>query len=202
GTPLQYTPYTTPGTETAAFLRRPPERPRILVTRSTMLGDGPDPMLRSVLRAAPHVDAEIVIVRPNRAVERADSLPANVRTVGWTALHEALPHCTAVVNHGGAGSVYAALHAGVPQLATPAPGDRRWNAELVQQRGAGLAARAGRITAEQLTALVTDAALADAARAVSAEIAAMPTVAAAADRTLALACASAPPNPRSTGTIP
>ncbi|WP_067824348.1 glycosyltransferase [Nocardia inohanensis] len=174
GRELRFTPYATADSVIPEFLREPAGRPRILVTRSTMLGDGPDVMLASILRAAPRVDAEIVIVRPNHRVERAPRLPANVRTVGWTDLHSVLPHCTAMVNHAGAGSVYAALRAGVPQLATPAPGDRRWNARLVHRRGVGLSVPAWRIRAAHLTALSTDPGLAEAAREVAAEIAAMP----------------------------
>ncbi|MEV6220924.1 glycosyltransferase [Nocardia fluminea] len=176
GRPLRYTPYCTPGTETPAFLREPSTRRRILVTRSTMLGDGPDTMLRAIVRAAPYVDADIVIVRPDRKTSRDTALPANIHTTGWIALHEALPYCTAMVNHAGAGSVYAALHAGVPQLATPAPGDRAWNAVSVKRRGAGLSVPARSITAAHLNTLISDPDLSANARAVAAEIAAMPSV--------------------------
>ncbi len=176
GRSLRFTPYATIDSVVPEFLREPARRPRILVTRSTMLGDGPDVMLATILRAAPEVDAEIVIVRPNHRVDRAARLPANVRTVGWTDLHAVLPHCTAMVNHAGAGSVYAALRAGVPQLATPAPGDRRWNARLVQRRGAGLSVPAWRIRPRHLDRLISEPGLAESARAVATEIAAMPPV--------------------------
>ncbi|MFD3745615.1 glycosyltransferase [Nocardia sp. NPDC058633] len=176
GRALRYTPYSAPGATTPRFLREPSSRRRILVTRSTMLGDGPDTMLRAIVRAAPSVDAEIVIVRPDRRTLRADNLPANIRTTGWIALHDALPHCTAMVNHAGAGSVFAALHAGIPQIATPAPGDRAWNALAVRRRGAGLSIPARSITAAHLNTLIDDPDLASNARAVAAEIAAMPSV--------------------------
>ncbi|MFE1591306.1 glycosyltransferase [Nocardia sp. NPDC058705] len=191
GRPLRYTPYSTPGAELPAFLREPSSRRRILVTRSTMLGDGPDTMLRTIVRAAPYVDADIVIVRPDRKTLRTSSLPANIRTTGWLGLREALPHCTAMVNHAGAGSVYAALHAGIPQIATPAPGDRAWNAVSVQRRGAGLSVRARSITADHLNRLISDPDLAANARAVAAEIAAMPSVTDIADE-LTRSAASAP----------
>jgi UDP:flavonoid glycosyltransferase YjiC (YdhE family) len=144
-------------------------------------------MLSAVLRAAPSVDAEIVIVRPNRPMLRADTLPANVRTTGWLPLRPALAVSTALVNHGGAGSVYDGFSAGVPQLVTPAPGDRAWNAGLVAARGAGLSVAANRITVSHLTQLVTDAALAVAAREVAAELTAMPSVSDVAAQVLALA---------------
>ena len=86
-----------------------------------------------------------------------------------------LPHATAVVRHGGAGSVLAACTARVPQLATPGPGDRANNADLVARAGAGLAVPTRRIDAGALTRLVTDEGLARDARKVAAEIAAVPT---------------------------
>jgi UDP:flavonoid glycosyltransferase YjiC (YdhE family) len=68
----------------------------------------------------------------------------------------------------------AALAAGVPQVVVPGAGDRTVHARLVAARGAGLAVPAREITAETLARLVTDPSLADAARQVAAEIAAMP----------------------------
>jgi len=155
------------------WLLRPADRPRILVSRSTVQGPaGGDPM-PSVVAAAGDVDAEVVLVRPAPRTQRRP-LPANVRTVGWVPLPAVLPHATAVVHHGGAGSVLAACAAGIPQLATPGPGDRRYNAELVASAGAGLAVPAPRIDAAALTRLVTEQGLAERARAVRAEIDAMP----------------------------
>ncbi|MFI5783036.1 glycosyltransferase [Nocardia sp. NPDC051570] len=174
GWPMQYVPYAI-GDTPPAWLRQTPERPRILVTRSTMLGDGPDAMLSSTVAAARDIDAEFVIVRPNHRIQHS-ALPGNVRTVGWTALDSVLPACAAMINHGGAGSVYAALRAGVPQIATPAPGDRRWNAELVQRRGAGLSLRPRQITARRITELLTTPRYRTAATQVATEIADMPTL--------------------------
>ncbi|MFJ4649985.1 glycosyltransferase [Nocardia sp. NPDC088792] len=174
GWPMRYTPFSTAGRPMPEWLSAPADRPRILVTRSTMLGDGPAPFLTAVVRAAPEVDAEFVVVRPDRGVQRHRDLPRNIRTVGWTVLGDALRTCTAMINHGGAGSVYAALNAGVPQLLTPDTGDRGWNATLVARRGAGLAVPPRRITASHITRLITDPSLAAAAREVAAEMAAMP----------------------------
>ncbi|WP_227981936.1 glycosyltransferase [Nocardia spumae] len=187
GLPLRPVPYSAPGTATAEWLLEPPARPRILVTRSTMLGNGPNAMITSILRAAPAVDAEFVIVRPNRTIQRANDLPPNILTVGWTVLSDALRHCHGAVNHGGAGSIYAALATGVPQLVTPAPGDRRWNATLIERRGAGLSRRPHHIDAAALTRLITDGDLAATATQIAAEIQAMPPVAELASTVIAAA---------------
>ncbi|MFE9202325.1 nucleotide disphospho-sugar-binding domain-containing protein [Micromonospora sp. NPDC007230] len=171
GWPMRYEPYG--GGELPAWLREPGERPRVLVSRSTVAGPGGAGPMRAVVAAADRVDAEFVLVRPHGRLARS-ALPANVRTVDWIPLNAALPASAALVHHGGAGSVLGALVAGVPQLATTGAGDRRYNATLAADRGAGIAAPAGGITANTLTQLVTDAELSAAARQVSGEIAAMP----------------------------
>ncbi|MCW3815237.1 DUF1205 domain-containing protein [Micromonospora sp. DR5-3] len=171
GWPMRYEPYG--GGELPAWLREPGERPRVLVSRSTVAGPGGAGPMRAVVAAADRVDAEFVLVRPHGRLARS-ALPANVRTVDWIPLNAALPASAALVHHGGAGSVLGALVAGVPQLATTGPGDRRYNATLAANRGAGIAAPAGGISADVLTRLVTDTQLAAAARQVSREIAAMP----------------------------
>lgn len=172
GWPMRYEPYAGGG-ELPGWLREPGDRPRVLVSRSTVAGPGGAGPMRAVAAAASRVDAEFVLVRPDRRLSRS-ALPANVRTVGWIPLPTALPASAALVHHGGAGSVLGALVAGVPQLATPGPGDRRHNATLAARRGAGIAVPARGITAEVLTRLVTDAGLAAAAREVSREIAELP----------------------------
>ncbi|RTL66552.1 MAG: glycosyltransferase [Pseudonocardiaceae bacterium] len=155
------------------WLTEPTARPRILVSRSTVPGPGGGDPMAAVVAAAPDVDAEIVLVRPADRLARKP-LPPNVRTVGWVPLSAALPHAAAVVHHGGAGTILTALATGTPQLVVPGPGDRRYNADLVARRGAGLSVPARAITTASLTSLVADTALRDAAREVRAEIAAMP----------------------------
>ncbi|MFG1841462.1 nucleotide disphospho-sugar-binding domain-containing protein [Micromonospora sp. NPDC049175] len=171
GWPMRYESYVGGG-ELPDWLRQPGERPRILVTRSTVTGPGDRGPMPAVVAAAAEVDAEIVLVRPDERSAR--SLPGNVRVVDWIPLDVALPVSAALVHHGGAGSAFGALAAGLPQLATTGPGDRRHNAELVARRGAGLALRPRDITARALTHLLTDERLRTAAVQVSREIAAMP----------------------------
>jgi UDP:flavonoid glycosyltransferase YjiC (YdhE family) len=164
------------------LLREPTDdgRPRILVTYSTVPGPGGGDLIGAAIAAASGVDAEVVLVRGGS--ERADQqspdgardLPPNVRAVGWTPFAEALPTCAGVVHHGGAGTLLAALAAGVPQIVVPGPGDRRRNAELVAARGAGMAVPVRQIDADALRRLVTDAKLAAAAAEVRDEMAALP----------------------------
>lgn len=152
-------------------LLQPGEKPRVLVSRSTLKGPNDGDPMPAVIAAASAVDAEFVLVRPAKAA----SLPANVRAVARIPLDRALPYAAAFIHHAGAGSVLGGLAAGVPQLATPGAGDRRYNAGLLAARGAGLAVEAKAITAGDLIRLLTDESLREAAREVAAEIAAMPS---------------------------
>jgi len=146
------------------------DRPRVLVSRSTLKGPNDGDPGPAVIAAAAHVDAEFVLVRP--ATTRG--FPSNVRAVDRIPLNVALPHASAFIHHSGAGSVLGGLAAGVPQLTTPGAGDRRHNAELLAKRGAGLAVEAKAITAAHLIRLLADDTLRTAAQQVAAEIAAMP----------------------------
>ncbi|WP_097185570.1 glycosyltransferase [Blastococcus haudaquaticus] len=123
--------------------------------------------------AAAGADVDLLLVRPDRRVARRN-LPANVRTVGWLPFATVLPHLSGIVHHGGAGTLMTAFCAGIPQLAVPGAGDRRTHAELLAARGAGLAVEVADLGAGDLQRLVTDPALAVAAREVAEEIAAMP----------------------------
>ncbi|MGI5130926.1 nucleotide disphospho-sugar-binding domain-containing protein [Pseudonocardia sp. CA-107938] len=154
------------------WVLRPSDRPRLLVSHSTLPGAGAH--LRSVVAAADALDAEVVLVRAPEKIVRA-GLPANVRAVGWVPMDQALAHATAIVHHGGAGTTLAALAAGVPQLVVAGAGDRRYNARLVAARGAGLATTAAQIDAPLLRTLLSAAPLRAAAVEVAAEIAGLPS---------------------------
>lgn len=159
------------GGDVPDWLLTEPDRPRIIVTRSTVPGPSLGDPTAAVIAAAARLDAEIVLVRPPG---KLPALPANVRTVDRVPLDRVLPYASAVVHHGGAGSVLGALAAGVPQMVVSGAGDRRHNATLVANRGAGLAVEARGITLAGLTRLIGDDELRQAAREVRDEIARMP----------------------------
>jgi len=168
GERMRFVPYSGDG-EVPQWLAEPSGKPRILVSRSTAPGPGAGRMMAAVVKAAEQVDAEFVLVRP----ERTEGLPGNVRTVGWVPIPRVLPFCDGIVHHGGAGTLLGALAAGVPQLVEPGPGDRTVHATALAGRGAGLRAEPREITPELLTRLVEDSKLQRAAGEVRAEIAAM-----------------------------
>lgn len=153
---------------------RPGERPRLLVSRSTVADPRRDRLMTTVAAAAEGTEWDVVLVRPDRWVTRR-RLPPNVRTTDWLPFPEVFRAAAGVVHHGGAGTLLTALAAGLPQLVVRGAGDRRVNADLVAARGAGIAADLEEIRPPLLDRLVTDPGLRTAAREVAAEMAAMPS---------------------------
>ena len=163
---MRYVPYDG-GLVSADWLDEPPQRPRIVVACSHPAGSDPS-LMRAVIRAAPRVDAEFVLVRPNLGV--GSRLPDNVRAVEWIPLSRLLPRCAGIVHHGGAATVLTALVHGVPQLVVPDAGERRHNAGLVYTRGVALVGARRNIDPTLLRRLISQDSLAAAAAEVRAEM--------------------------------
>src|SRR3954447_15365181 len=102
GKQMRAVPYS--GGDAPAWLMSEPDRPRIVVSRSTVAGPGGGDPISAIVAAAPRVEADIVLVRPPAKVSR-NHLPPNVHLVGRVPLDRVLPYATAFVHHGGAGSV-------------------------------------------------------------------------------------------------
>jgi UDP:flavonoid glycosyltransferase YjiC (YdhE family) len=173
GRPLRFVPVTGGDGPPPEDLTRPGQRPRIVVSRSTVADPRPDRLMSRVVAVAAGADVEIVLARPDKRVARR-SLPANVRTTGWLPFPAVFAASAGAVHHGGAGTLLTAAAAGIPQLLVPGAGDRRVNGELLAARGAGSAVPLDRITARDLELLATDEGMSAAARELAAEIAAMP----------------------------
>ena len=104
--------------------------------------------------------------------------PANVRVRRFVPQAELLPHCSAVVTHGGSGSMLGALAHGLPLLVVPQGADQFTNADLIAAAGAGIELRADELSAsavrDGVRSLLGSTPYRDAARAIAAEIAALP----------------------------
>ncbi len=64
--------------------------------------------------------------------------PPNVRIESHIPHGALLPHCDAVVSHGGSGTMIDALAAGVPQVVLPIGADQPLNAARCEALGAGI----------------------------------------------------------------
>ena len=148
------------------------DRPVVHLTFGTVYA-GPEDLRRT---AAAMAELGVVLVvsgpidQPVPGVVTADYLPYSLL----------LPHCRAVVSHGGAGGVLKTLAAGLPQVGVPkGASDQFRTAMAVQRSGAGLCLAGADATPESIAAatsrLLTEPSFARAARRISAEIAAMPS---------------------------
>lgn len=57
-------------------------------------------------------------------------------------------NCAAMITHGGRGSIYSALHHGVPLVGIPNQGEQEWNLDAVERHGLGRKLSAKRISFE------------------------------------------------------
>jgi MGT family glycosyltransferase len=81
--------------------------------------------VRGLITTGPAVDSAVIVAPPNVTVTR------------WVRHADVLPHCSAVITHGGHGTVMKALTAGVPLVVVPLGRDQPDNAARVVHAGAG-----------------------------------------------------------------
>src|SRR5262249_14977201 len=85
--------------------------------------------VRGLVTTGPAVDPAVI------------SAPENVTVTRWVRHADVLPYCSAVITHGGHGTVMKALIAGVPLVVVPMGRDQPGNAARVIRVGAGLRVR-------------------------------------------------------------
>ena len=105
-------------------------------------------------------------------------LPANARVEPFIPQADLLPRCSAVVHHGGSGTMFGSLAHGVPQVVIPQGADNFINGGLLAAAGAGKVLEPGEVTPERvrdaLRSVLEEGSYADAARRLATEVAAMP----------------------------
>ncbi|NJP64830.1 activator-dependent family glycosyltransferase [Streptomyces spiramenti] len=139
--PLRYLPYNGP-TGVPDWVREKPQRPRVCLTlgmtaREVLGGDVFS--VTDMIEAAAELDIELVATLDTRQLAEGGPLPPNVRAVDFVPLNELLPSCSAIIHHGGFGTLGNALAHGVPHLVAPG---RYWDevdfGRRLEERGAGL----------------------------------------------------------------
>jgi UDP:flavonoid glycosyltransferase YjiC (YdhE family) len=102
--------------------------------------------------------------------------PAHVTARAWVPQAATIAQADLVVHHGGSGTMLGALAEGVPQLVLPQGADQFANAEALVAADAGLRLLPDELTADAVTEQARkSSSCRDAARAIAAEIAAMPS---------------------------
>ncbi|MGH3939769.1 MAG: activator-dependent family glycosyltransferase [Pseudonocardiaceae bacterium] len=139
--PVRYVPYNGPAT-LPDWLRERPSAPRVCLTlglshREVQGGD--EVSISALLEAVTGLDVEVVATLNARQVESLPTIPDNVRVVDFVPLNALLPSCSAIISHGGSGTLATAMLHGVPQLIIPSKiWDSPDKAQKLVQRGAAL----------------------------------------------------------------
>jgi UDP:flavonoid glycosyltransferase YjiC (YdhE family) len=84
--------------------------------------------------------------------ETLGPLPDGFVAFGFTPLGALLPHCRAVVHHGGIGTTARVLHSGLPQIVVPHSHDQPDNALRVRALGAGTVVPSAKLDGRRLEA--------------------------------------------------
>jgi MGT family glycosyltransferase len=151
--------------------------PLVYVTMGTVFNEGAD--FRPLLDALADVDVPaLVTVGRDGDPGALGAVPAHVRVERFVPQGHVLPRCAAVLCHGGSGTVLGALAAGVPLVLLPQGADQFENADRCERAGVAVVLWPGEVTAAAVAAalrtVLRSPELGSAARALGAEIGALP----------------------------
>lgn len=122
------------------------QAPLIYLTFGTVLGfmSIAADVYRTALEALADVDARVLLTIGRRFDQAAlDAVPEHVHVEAWVEQDRVLEEAALVVCHGGSGTVYGALAAGVPVVTVPLFADQFDNGRRIAAAGAGLTVDAG-----------------------------------------------------------
>ena len=159
------------------WVERLPDRPTVYVTLGTVHND--PGVFRVLVAALAGVDCNVIVtVGRNNDPASLEPVPPNAVVERYIPQALLLPHCSAVVSHGGSGSVLATLAAGLPMLLVPQGADQFENAAHAARIGAARVLRRDELNEEAARAtvisLLGEESYRASAQSVAAEIAAMP----------------------------
>jgi UDP:flavonoid glycosyltransferase YjiC (YdhE family) len=120
--------------------------PLVYLTFGTVLGfmSIATEVYRTALEALANVDARVLLTVGRRFDAGAlGAVPEHVHVEAWVEQDRVLAEADLVVCHGGSGTVYGALAAGVPVVVVPVFADQFDNGRRVAAAGAGLTVDAG-----------------------------------------------------------
>ena len=115
-------------------------RPLVYATLGSVVGhlSEASAAFRAVLDAVARLPARVLLTTGRGvAVDRLGPLPGNVHAEQWVAQADVLAHASLVLCHGGSGTTFGALAAGVPLVICPLFADQSANGRLVAAAGAG-----------------------------------------------------------------
>jgi UDP:flavonoid glycosyltransferase YjiC (YdhE family) len=155
-------------------------RQTLYLTLGTIFNTESGDLFSRVLEGARQLPVEVVVT-VGRGVDPAElgAQPPHVHVQRYVPQALLLPHCAAVVNHAGSGSVLGALEHGLPLVCIPMGADQPLNAARCTALGVGQALNALTLTPDDVlaaaSAVLTEPRYRTSAKRVQAEISAMPS---------------------------
>ena len=129
------------------------EAPLVYVTFGTVLGhmSRAAGVYRAVMNAVKGLEVRVLLT-VGRRFDRSSlgPIPANVRVEPWVDQADVVDQADLVVCHGGSGTAFGALAAGVPVVVVPLFADQFENGRRIADRGAGLVVEAKESTGAPL----------------------------------------------------
>jgi UDP:flavonoid glycosyltransferase YjiC (YdhE family) len=127
-----------PGETLPLWIEHRRDVPLVYMTLGTNT-NGDISMFRSVIEGLSDLDVDVLItIGVGRDSASIGPLASNTHVEGYVPQSLLLPHCSAVICHGGAGSTLSALAQGLPLLILPQGADQYIIGDLVAATGAGL----------------------------------------------------------------
>ncbi len=156
-----------------------PDRPLIYLTLGTFSNNDLD-LFRLVLRALEDEPVNVITtVGRNNDPSALGPTSENAHVEQFIDQAHVLPHCTAVVHHAGAGTMFGVLAHGLPSVALPQSADNFINATLLARVGAAQNLMPGEVTEisvrSGLRSVLDDASHRQSAQLLAEEINAMPS---------------------------
>ncbi len=123
-----------------AFLARKP----IVFTAGTAMAHSRE-FFRAALDAVERLNEPALFMTQFRE-QLPDNLPSHVRHLSFAPFGDLLPHCSAIVHHGGIGTCARGLRAGIPQVIVPFAFDQFDNAHLLARAKVGASVSSRRLS--------------------------------------------------------
>ena len=131
-----------------AFVR--PELPVVYLTMGTFSNTDLT-LFRRILHALKDEPVNVLAtVGRDNEPSALGRLPDNARVEQFIPQAHVLPHCSAVIHHAGAGTMFGVLAHGLPSVALPQSADNFDNARLMARSGAAHTLSPGEVTSESV----------------------------------------------------
>lgn len=125
-------------TDTLAWLRSSSD-PAVIITQGSFIGQRGIDAWHAAVDAVTTLDVRAVLVGARGPWgDDGCTRPSPLRATGYLPLSQLAPEAQAAIHHGGLGTTFAFVRAGVPAVVRPQAFDQSFNATLIDQAGVGV----------------------------------------------------------------